>query len=300
MRPRTPKGTRSITTTRMCRGCSTAIAATTSTAPPGARRSAIRARTGASTSQCTRPSGSMTGPRRAPESRSTTDPSPPEPTKAPTGVFRTGPSSIRHRSARGREPAGPPPAPDGAAAGVRGDHQLRAPAPPCGPHQRAQPAVTIERGDQLLGPGLTVRAGCGLLGRRRREAGLAAAGDLLAVAEVGGSGAVHLDRRHYLAGDVPQPQQGPVHVLALAAPRHGLLDRERADLCAAQRGQVTARSERGPEIAGQGTDIGARGAGDGDVDVQERALGAVAGHLEAGDPHRTSCQLDGFARAGTG
>src|SRR5690625_4642289 len=130
----------------------------------------------------------MTGPRWAPVSRSTAALCPAEQTKAPSGVFRTGPSSIRHRVARAPVAAWPPLAQDGSAAGVRGDHQLRAPALPCGPHHRAQPAVTIERGDQLLGPGLTVRAGCGLLGRRHREAGLAAAGDLLAVAEVGGSG----------------------------------------------------------------------------------------------------------------
>src|SRR5690625_1846837 len=246
MRPSTPRGTRSTTTTRTSRGCSTSIAATASMAPPGARPSATRARTGASTCPSMKPSGSTTGPRWAPGSRSTTDLSPAAdegpvrnvPDGALVGLLRGCPVPALARS---------PLAAGDSAAGLAGDHQLRAPALARGPDHRAQLAVAIERGDQLLGPRLLVRATRrSLRGRRHRGAGIAGAGDLLPVAEVGGGGAVHLDRGHHLAGDVPQAQQGQVDVIALAACGHvhGLFDRERTHFCAPQLGQVPAEIGR--------------------------------------------------------
>src|SRR5690606_12453465 len=105
---------------------------------------------------------------------------------------------------------------------------------------------------------------------------------------------VQVDGREGASGHLGDRQQTG-SVLELLQ-RSGPIDGETADPGTPQAGQVPGGAEGGTEVAGQGPDVGARGAGDVDLEVDHRQavqkLILALEQVESADRDRASGELD--------
>ena len=97
-----------------------------------------------------------------------------------------------------------------------------------------------------------------------------------------------LPRRERVGGGLGQRDQRQLRLELVQGPCHGEV--VGAGPGAPEHGHMAAHPERVAQVAGQGTDVGAAGAGHRDVDIQQVTGAPLGQHAERPDGHRPGCQ----------